>query len=365
MSLAATQKSVEEYANLLRLFVPELQMRSIPHQDQFSGCLIGQCLGDALGFPVEGSPPDICTPYVEQLRTLTVQRTLPTRRNHAPGQYTDDSQLARELMVTYAELGRFDPSDYAQRIRSIFSENRIVGRGLATDAGARRLMAGVAWEEAGTPSPQAGNGTAMRAGPVGLLFGDDPEQMIRAAHDQGRITHKDLRCSAGSVAIAGAVALATRPGKIDVPHFVRQLSQWMRGFDDPFAEHVLQLTNWLKLAPQEAAPTISRRASTDFLDDWRWISPFVIPSVLWSLYSFLRTPEDYWETVCTAILAGGDVDTTAAMAGAISGAHVGLKRLPVDLARQVNDQGQWAFGELVDLSNRCHRIKNGDIQQQT
>jgi len=139
----------------------------------------------------------------------------------------------------------------------------------------------------------------------------------------------------------------------------------MRGFDEHFAEHVLQLTNWLKLAPQEAAPTISRRASADFLDDWRWISPFVIPSVLWSLYSFLRTPEDYWETVCTAILAGGDVDATAAMAGAISGANVGLKRLPVDLARQVNDQGQWAFGELVDLSNRCHRIKNGDIQQQT
>ena len=168
-------------------------MRSIPHHDQFSSCLTGQCLGEALGFPVEGSPPDICTPYVEQLRTLTVQRTLPTRRNHAPGQYTDDSQLARELMVSYAELGRFDPSDYARRIRSIFTENRIVGRGLATDAAARRLMADVPWEETGTPSPQAGNGTAMRAGLVGLLFGDDPEQMIRAAHDQGRITHKDLR----------------------------------------------------------------------------------------------------------------------------------------------------------------------------
>ncbi len=80
----------------------------------------------------------------------------------------------------------------------------------------------------------------MRAGPVGLLFGDDPEQMIRAAHDQGRITHKDLRCSAGSVAIAGAVALAARPGKIDVLHFVRQLGEWMLGFDEHFAEHVLQ-----------------------------------------------------------------------------------------------------------------------------
>jgi ADP-ribosylglycohydrolase len=339
-------------------------MPTISNADQFSGCLIGQCLGDALGFPVEGSPPDICASYMEQLRTPTVQQALPKRRNYASGQYTDDSQLARELMVSYAELERFDPSDYARRIRSIFNDNRIVGRGLATDAAARRLVAGVPWEEAGTPSPQAGNGTAMRAGPVGLLFGDDPEQMIQVAHDQGRITHKDLRCSAGSVVIAGAVALAARPGKVDVPHFVRQLSEWMRAFNEHFAEHVLQLTSWLKLPPEEAAPTISCCASADFLDDWQWISPFVIPSVLWSLYSFLRTPEDYWETVCTAILAGGDVDTTAAMAGAISGAHVGLKRLPGELAQQVNDQGQWGYGELLDLSNRCYRIQNGGLERQ-
>jgi len=96
--------------------------------------------------------------------------------------------------------------------------------------------------------------------------------MIRAAHDQGRITHKDLRCSAGSVAIAGAVALAARPGKIDVLHFVRQLGEWMLGFDVHFAEHVLQLTSWLKLSPQEAAPNdfvlrvgrLSRRSAMDF-----------------------------------------------------------------------------------------------------
>src|SRR6266436_9010752 len=235
-------------------------------------------------------------------------------------------------MVSYAAVRRFDPGDYAARIQSIFEWDRIVGRGMATDSAARRLIAGVPWEEAGTPAPHAGNGTAMRAAPVGLLFGDDPEQMLRVACDQGRITHRDPRCSAGSVAIAGAVALAGRPGNFDVQGFVSQLSEWVRRFHEPFAEHVLQLPQWLALPPEEAAPIISRSGSPDFSDEWRWISPFVIPSVLWSLYSFLRTPEDYWETVCTAILAGGDVDATAAMAGAISGAHVGLKRLPVDLA---------------------------------
>src|SRR5882762_1977594 len=251
---------------------------TVPQPDQFRGCLVGQCLGDALGFPVEGSPPEVCASYVAELRTGRLEPWPAARANYAFGQYTDDSQLARELMLSYAEVGRFDPADYAARIRSIFAENRIVGRGFATEAAARRLIAGVHWEEAGTPAPQAGNGTAMRAGPVGLLFGDDPEQMIRVACDQGRITHKDPRCSAGSVAIAGAVALAGRPGKFDAQAFVSQLSEWVRRFHEPFAEHVLQLPQWLALPPEEVAPIISRSGSPDFSDEWRWISPFVIPS---------------------------------------------------------------------------------------
>jgi ADP-ribosylglycohydrolase len=91
-------------------------MPSLASVDQFSDCLVGQCLGDALGFPVEGSPPDICVSYVERLRSPSVDHATARRRNYAFGQYTDDSQLARELMVSYAELGRFDPSDYAGRI---------------------------------------------------------------------------------------------------------------------------------------------------------------------------------------------------------------------------------------------------------
>lgn len=326
-------------------------------QKQFSGCLVGQCLGDALGFPVEGFPVEMCAPYVERLRACGAKQAFAASVDSPFGQYTDDSQLARELMVSYAALGRFDPADYAARIQSIFEWDRIVGRGMATDSAARRLIAGVPWEEAGTPAPHAGNGTAMRAGPVGLLFGDDPEKLTRVACDQGRITHKDPRCSAGSVAIAGAVALAGHPGKIDVQAFASQLSEWVRRFHQPFAAHVLQLPQWLALPPEEAAPIISRSGWPDFVDEWRWISPFVIPSVLWSLYSFLRTPEDYWETVCTAIVAGGDVDTTAAMAGAISGAHLGLARLPLDLAHQLNDRGTWDFEELVELAHRCHAIQ--------
>jgi ADP-ribosylglycohydrolase len=86
-------------------------------------------------------------------------------------------------------------------------------------------------------------------------------------------------------------------------------------------------------------------------------SPFVTTSVLWSLYSFLRSPKDYWETICTAIAVGGDVDTTAAMAGAISGAYLGLDAIPRRWTPRVTDRGTWGYDELVELAHCCYRLK--------
>src|SRR5919199_183372 len=86
---------------------------------------------------------------------------------------------------------------------------------------------------------------------------------------------------------------------------------------------------------------------------WEGISASVLPSVLWSLYSFLRSPDDYWETVCTTIAVGGDTDTMAAMAGAISGAHLGPSQLPRGLVSRLNDRGEWNAEALTRLARDC------------
>src|SRR5260370_22765545 len=111
---------------------------TVPRKEQFSGCLIGQCLGDALGCPVEGQRTQRAAGYVSAfLRTPLVGSF--GRPGYPFGQYTDDSQLARELVQSYVACRRFDPSDYARRIAAIFSEKRIVGQGEATTEAARRL----------------------------------------------------------------------------------------------------------------------------------------------------------------------------------------------------------------------------------
>ena len=328
---------------------------AIPTPDQFAGSLIGQALGDALGFVVEGYPTADCRRYVDDVLRSGKAGSL-GRGPFAFGQYTDDTQLARELASSYADCGRFEPADFARRIAAIFAEGRIVGRGRATEAAAMRLHQGVRWDEAGTPPPNAGNGSAMRAGPAGWMVPDDDQALVGTAVDQGRITHADPRSSAGAVAIAGAVAMALR-GEVRPDHVIPRLANLAAPVEPSVAREIGNLAGWLTLAPEDAGPLIARAGlDPDQGDPWDGISPFVTSSVCWSLYSFLRSPEDYWQTICTAIAVGGDVDTTAAMAGAVSGAYLGLHALPADLARQLNDQGSWGYDELADLARRCHLV---------
>lgn len=319
--------------------------------ERWAGSLVAQCLGDALGFVVEGQPPEVCGPYARDV--LRAGRAGERSRPPFPfGQYTDDSQLARELLQSVVARGAFDPADYAARIAAIFAEGRIVGRGRATEEAARRLAQGVPWHEAGTPPPSAGNGSAMRAGPVGLLFAHDPAALVRVARTQGEITHKDPRCSAGAVAVAGAVALALRGARgapIDARGTCEQLAAWAGEVEPSVAAALRALPGWLRLPPEEAVVPIAR-AGRDYDDGWPGISPFVTGSVLWSLYAFLRAPDDPFEALCVAIEVGGDVDTTAAMTGAIVGARCGLGALPARLTARLQDRGTWGRDELVALA---------------
>jgi poly(ADP-ribose) glycohydrolase ARH3 len=64
-----------------------------------------------------------------------------------------------------------------------------------------------------------------------------------------------------------------------------------------------------------------------------------------------RSFTDLVTTVSSAVLGGGDTDTTAAVAGAISGAYNGLHHLPAHLVAQVEDSKR-----LQDLGRAIFRM---------
>ncbi|MBD3166026.1 ADP-ribosylglycohydrolase family protein [bacterium] len=328
----------------------------MPTPEQYEGCLLGQAVGDAVGMPLEAAAPSRCRELLDQLEENEFRHSgfyygMPF------GQYTDDTQLARELACSLVERQGWDAVDYAGRIADMFESGRIFGQGMATTKAAMRLIQGVTWERSGEMAPSAGNGSAMRAAPVGLVYVENPEQLLKTAHEQGFITHQDPRCSAGSVAIAGGTALALYWEGHDTDAFLQQLSDWVGVYHRNFASSIRKLSHWLELEPKQAASEIR-----DVGVDTNWhiggagITPFVISSVLWSLYSFLRFPNDYWKAVRTAVEVSGDVDTTGAMTGALAGAHLGLDAIPEPLLEVVQDQGEWGQLDLRSLGQGLYTL---------
>jgi ADP-ribosylglycohydrolase len=122
------------------------------------------------------------------------------------------------------------------------------------------------------------------------------------------------------------------------------------------ASAIRGLAAWAHLPPAEAAHWL-HAAGLDpgSTEEWQGISAAVIPSVVWSLYAFLRAPDDYWTAVCVAIEAGGDTDTMAAITGAIAGARLGPSALPAALVDRLNDRGEWKADRLTALAERVAR----------
>jgi ADP-ribosylglycohydrolase len=325
--------------------------------DSVAGSLLGLALGDALGFAVEGAPRIEAVAYADDL----IRRGEAAVRAHGSfrfGQYSDDTQLARELLASVVDGGGcWRAERFATRLGELFQRGADVGAGPGTRTAALRIAAGESWVSAGTPSPYAGNGSAMRVGPLGALYVSRMELVSRLAVQQSLVTHRDPRCAAGAVAIAGATALAATHRNLDGREVLETLALWTEPLEPMMARGLTALVDWIGLAPELAASRIHGLGlavgTRSFTDGF---TPFVSTTVLWSLYAFLRSPDDYLDAVTTAIAGGGDTDTTAAMTGAMVGARLGHAALPAALLAKLEDRNAWRAPELEALARSAARL---------
>jgi ADP-ribosylglycohydrolase len=273
--------------------------------------------------------------------------------------------MMRALVESLVEGERVDPADIADRFVSLWRDQEIVGHGQTSAQAIRRLMAGVPWTESGTPTLRPSNGSAMRTAPLGLWHHDDPAALAEAAADVSRITHADPRCLAGAVAVSAAVAWNLHHETFDPVGLTNWTAKLARPFDSTTADRILQLADWRAEAPQVVATKIGSEGlpaewqPRKYKESLAWpgIAPFVTATVLIALYAFMRTPDDWVESVCWVIALGGDVDTTAAITGAISGAFNGIAAIPTELAEQVNDRGRFDYDYLNCLAERLWKLR--------
>jgi ADP-ribosylglycohydrolase len=301
-------------------------------EERFIGCLVGTAVGDALGAPLEHEvlPAGLTVEHI--LEDFILIPGFPY------GQYTDDTQLTMTVAESIVSERGVDGADIAQRFMRLFIRREILGAGLAcSQAMLNMTYRNVPWSEAGAPEGRAGNGAAMRVGPVGLWDHDHPEKLQADVNTASIITHKDKRSIGGALAIATGVAYLAKHSKLDSVELLSAIGEAVSPVEPSLARDIEKIEAWLDESEEDAIREILQKAQFG-RHKGTWcggITPYVVPTVLLALHNFLRYPDDYGCAVTKSILVGGDTDTTAAITGALSGTYNGIPGIPKHLAEGV------------------------------
>jgi len=277
-------------------------------ESKFVGGMVGSAIGDAMGqlafqFPERGELGAVA----ERLGELC---------------YTDDTAMAIGLASSLVNKGHLEVLHLGETFRRNFEQEP--WRGYA--AGPPTIFSLVRSKEISyvdaakmlfSGSGSLGNGAAMRIVPLGLLF-HNSRKIYELACKSAEVTHahpigKD-GAAVQALAVAQAVKLDSRKEFLAEP-FVCHL------IDSARTSEMREKLELLKELLNEDVPplTVVKQLGQ---------SVAVHESLPFAVYSFLRFPSSFEDCLYCAIMHGGDRDTLGAMAGALSGAYLGLEAIP-------------------------------------
>ena len=273
-------------------------------KDRFEGCLIGLAVGDALGGKFEAQSADAI-----RARSPTAERLIGYPREEI--WYTDDTQMTIGVCEALIERGEIVEESLCRAFVANYLPSRGYGRG------ARAVLAAMEdgrdyrqVAEQHFPGGSFGNGAAMRVAPVGLLFRNDPRRLREQARLSSLPTHRHPLGIEGAQLLALAVAFCSGMQRFDRATFFDLLLRACVS-----AEYRAKLEEAGRVQVPDDLAGLGNRIEA-------------LHSVPTAIASFALTPESFEATISNVILLGGDTDTLAAMAGALSGAYVGAARLP-------------------------------------
>jgi poly(ADP-ribose) glycohydrolase ARH3 len=273
-------------------------------KSKFVGCLVGSAVGDALGRSLEGL-------WISELKI----------EEDFSGRWTDDTHMMIGVAESLIENEGFDGSHMAQTFVKNYELEPWRGYAYGPPRVFRWIRSGVAWNEAAKRlfggAGSYGNGAAMRVAPVGILYHDDPERLRSVAYGQSQITHAHELGKEGAALQAYAVALAVSAdpsSELETSAFLGELKDFTRS---EVYRRKLEATEGL--LDEEDRLRVVRKLGNGIEAQ---------NSVPTAIYSFLRSPKSFEESLLYAISLGGDTDTIGAMTGAISGAYHGVEVIP-------------------------------------
>jgi poly(ADP-ribose) glycohydrolase ARH3 len=330
-------------------------------REKFRGCMLGAVVGDVVGAAVEAESPGYIAKTFrsvdEILATETVEEfTGPPWR---VGRFTDDTQMT----ICVAEWLLAGETDAPQRLLARFADAyepwRRYGPGTA---GILRLFESNRdhWRELATamfPHGSHGNGGAMRVAPVGLAHFRDTRKAAAVARESSRPTHSHPLAYQGASVQAVAVALATAAvdGCLDPAAFLQPLRETLHYFSD-----FMQDTSTFDAALDAIGHRLARGASCSEMSQVLGTGVTAQEAVPMALYCFLCHPDSYADVIHDAVFIGGDTDTIACMAGALSGAFLGAQAIPAAW-RQAVREPEWSALAIEELADRLWERFGRDV----
>lgn len=122
-------------------------------------------IGDSIGFLVEGNPSSQCARVIRIMAKLAAGKGDETAlaaigKTYYPfGQYSDDTQLGRELILAFMDAQKAEDSKtlaepaarlatlYASRMASLYQQHKVVGCGMGTAQALTKLIKGAPYTE--------------------------------------------------------------------------------------------------------------------------------------------------------------------------------------------------------------------------
>jgi poly(ADP-ribose) glycohydrolase ARH3 len=298
--------------------------------DQTRGCILGLSLGDALGAPFEGG-----------LIERALWRMIGSTRLREM-RWTDDTQMSIDIIESFLAMGTIHPDDLAVRFSQSYRWSRGYGPGAARVL--KRIAAGANWRTANQsvyPSGSFGNGAAMRAPIIGLIYAHQPAGLIGAAELSAVVTH------AHPIGVEGAVMLAqaTRCALLGIPmsNILDQVTACVS--PDFFASRLAIARKWLECGDEIPSTEVVRKLGNGIAAE---------KSCVTAVYLGLRFRDDSFVGLQKFVArVGGDTDTIGAMSGAIWGAANGYSHLPSQLLGTLEQRER-----LVNLATALHQRIN-------
>lgn len=308
--------------------------------------LMGLCVGDALGVPVE------FTSRAERVKMPVTEMTGYGTYNQPPGTWSDDSSLT--FCLAESLCAGFSLEAIAKSFCRWYNEaywtpyGEVFDVGNTTRQAITNLQRGVPPLDAGGTSESSnGNGSLMRILPLAFYYKHlSFSELIERVHQVSRITHGHIR-SQIACGIYTSIAINLLQGLDPKSAYLQGIENIRLIYTKPVVVRGINSHFQRMFTGNINALSVDEIKS----------GGYVIHTLEAALWCLLNT-SSYAESVLKAVNLGEDTDTTAAVTGSLAGIYYGLENIPKEWVTQIARKD-----DIVALATRLESAINSSSKE--